>query len=82
MKTKEFELIERLLAEGKEYIANGDPIQASEKLYKAVEECIKLLAEKEKLPEHEEFKKEGRWWSRLLSRSARTLARKLGERKI
>lgn len=82
MKIKEDELIEKLLAEGKEYISKGDPIQASEKLYKAVEECIKLLAENERPPEHEEFQKEGRWWSRLLSRSARTLARKLGERRI
>lgn len=68
-------LIDKLLAEGKEYLNRKDAVQASEKLYKVVEECIKLLAEKEELPEREEFKKE-------LSRAARTLARKLEEEKL
>jgi hypothetical protein len=79
MKVADVDFIEKFFAEGKEYIEKDDPVQASEKLYKVVEECIKLLAEKENLPEHEEFKKEGRWWSRLLARTASTLAQRLGE---
>ncbi len=36
------ELAERYLKEGKDLI-DKDPIQASEKLYKAAEECVKAL---------------------------------------
>ena len=82
MGVEEFKLIDEFLAEGKEYLRKDDPIQASEKFYKATEECIKLLAEGEKLPEYEEAEREGRWWSRLLSRAARALSSKLGEEKI
>ena len=78
----DIKLVEKLLTEGKECIDKGDPIQASEKLYKVVEECIKLLAEKKRLAEYEEAKKEGRWWSRLLMRAARRLARDLNEGRI
>ncbi len=35
------ELAGKYLSEAKEYIDRGDAVQASEKLYKAVEECIK-----------------------------------------
>jgi hypothetical protein len=52
--------IERFLAEGRGYVEKGDPVQASEKIYKAVEECIKALAEKQRLPEFEEARREGR----------------------
>ncbi len=78
----DIEFVEKTLAEGREYVNKGDPVQASEKLYKAVEECIKVLAEKRKLPEYEEAQREGRWWSRLLSRAARRLTRELGEEGI
>jgi hypothetical protein len=37
------ELASRYLREGAELV-NRDPIQASEKLYKAAEECVKALA--------------------------------------
>ena len=37
------ELIKELLNEAKIYIDKGDTIQSSEKLYKAVEECLKIL---------------------------------------
>jgi hypothetical protein len=57
-------------------------VQASEKLYKAVEECIKILAEKQRLPEYEEARREGRWWSKLLARAAGRLARDLGRKEI
>ncbi|MDI6885271.1 MAG: PaREP1 family protein [archaeon] len=64
----------RFLDEGKEYIAEGNPVQASEKLYKAVEECIKVLAELRKLPEYEKAEKDGRWGSYLLAQAAGRLA--------
>ena len=35
------ELAERYLAEAREYISKGDAVQASEKLYRVTEECIK-----------------------------------------
>ena len=37
------ELAERYLAEGRSLV-DKDPVQASEKLYKAAEECVKALA--------------------------------------
>lgn len=82
MRREDLKLIDKFLDEGKEHILKGDPIQAGEKLYKAVEECIKLLAEREGLPEHEEFRKEGRWWTRLLARSASALSTKLQRKEI
>jgi hypothetical protein len=79
---EEVKFIEKILAEGNEYIGKGEPVQASEKLYKAVDESIKLLAEKKMLPEYEEAQREGRWWTKLLSRAARRLSRELGEERI
>ncbi|MEM2753518.1 MAG: PaREP1 family protein, partial [Nitrososphaerota archaeon] len=38
-----------MLSESEVYISKGDAVQASEKLYKAAEECIKLLAKHFKL---------------------------------
>jgi len=35
-----------------EELERGDPVQASEKLYKAAEECIKILACLENLDEY------------------------------
>ena len=75
-------IAERTLKEAEEYIERGDPVQASEKIYKTVEECIKALAIKYKLPEYEEASKEGRWWTQLLGKAARKLSRKLNEPKI
>ena len=74
--------ISRFLNESKEYIAKGDPVQASEKLYKAVEECIKVLAERHKLPEYEKAEVDGRWRSHLLAQAARRLATNLREKEI
>jgi hypothetical protein len=45
---------ERYLDEGKKYVEQGDPVQASEKFYKAAEEAVKVLARRFALPEHEE----------------------------
>jgi hypothetical protein len=74
--------IERFLVEGKEYITKGDPVQASEKLYKAVEDCIKLLAERHELLEYEKAERDGRWRSYLLAQAARGLAGDLGRKEI
>lgn len=49
---------------------------------KAVEECIKTLARLHNLPEYEKAVKEGRWWTQLLGKAARRLARKLNEPRI
>jgi hypothetical protein len=76
------ELAEKYLAEAKEYLAKGDAVQASEKLYKVVEECIKALAQRYNTPEHREAAREGRWWAQLLGKAARRLARELNEPRI
>ncbi len=44
------EIAEKFLEEAKEYIRKRDPVQAFERLYRAVEECIKVLAEVLKAP--------------------------------
>jgi hypothetical protein len=74
--------IERYLEEGKSYINSEDAVQASEKLYKAVEECIKFLAERYKLPEYEEAGKDGRWRTYLLGKAAGKLAEELNQKEI
>lgn len=81
MKVKVVE-ISQFVAEGKEYIAKGDAVQASEKLYKAVEECIKVLAERYRIPEYEKAEKDGRWRSYLLGKAAGRLSDNLKEKEI
>lgn len=76
------ELAEKYFAEAKECVAKGDPVQASEKMYKVVEECIKALAQHYSMPEHEVAVKEGRWWTQLLGKAARGLSRTLNEPRI
>jgi len=76
------ELAEKSLREAKNYIEKKDPTQASEKLYKAVEECLKILSQLHKLPEYERAAKEGRWWVQLLGKSARKLSKILKEPRI
>jgi hypothetical protein len=78
----EIKRIEGILNKAKECIKDQDVIQSSEKIYKVVEECIKLLAEKNGLPEFREAKKEGRWWAHLLGRSSSTLSKRLRENRI
>jgi hypothetical protein len=51
------ELAERLLDEAREYIGKGDAVQASKKMYKVAEECIKALAEALQVKEAEEARK-------------------------
>ncbi len=73
---------EKSLREAKEFIERRDVVQASEKLYKAVEECIKALAEVFNVPQLEEVRKRGRWDTWLLGMAATDLSKKLGEDRI
>ena len=76
------ELAERFLDEAEGYLGKGDPVQASEKMYKVVEECIKALARLLSIPEYQSAVKEGRWWIQLLGKAARSLARMLSEPRV
>jgi hypothetical protein len=75
---KHVELAEKLLSEGRELIYR-DPVQASEKLYKAAEEAVKALAKAFNLPQVDEAEKIGRWTAELLFRAVNALAKKLGD---
>ncbi|HEW93747.1 superfamily I DNA and RNA helicase and helicaseubunit [Candidatus Geothermarchaeota archaeon] len=75
-------LAEKSLEEAKNHIRNRDPIQASEKLYKAIEECIKILSQIYKLPQYEKARAEGRWWIQLIGKAARRLSKTLREPRI
>ena len=66
------------MAEGRELIYR-DPVQASEKLYKAAEEAVKALAKVFSLPQVDEAEKIGRWTAELLFKAVNTLAKKFGE---
>ena len=74
-------LAEKAFREAENRLSKGDSVQASEKLYKAVEEYIKLLAQLYRLPEYEKAKGEGRWWTGLLGRAARRLSKRFSEPK-
>ncbi|MDT7887711.1 MAG: PaREP1 family protein [Desulfurococcales archaeon] len=73
------ELAERYLAEGRELV-DRDPVQASEKLYKAVEECVKALAIHHNLEEIlRRVEKRGRWTVTDLENAVEAISEKLGE---
>jgi hypothetical protein len=76
------DLAEKYLEEAKKCMANGDAVQASEKLYKVVEECVKALAEVLRVGEAVEAKSKGRWFTWLLGSASRSVAEKLGEPKV
>lgn len=69
-------LAERFLAEGRELV-DRDPVQASEKLYKAAEEAVKALATALNLPEAKKAVESGSRWSKLLERAAQSIAKAL-----
>jgi len=58
-------------------LAKRDAVQSSEKLYKAAEECIKLLSERFNLPEVKEAEEKGKWTVTLLERAVRKLSNKI-----
>jgi hypothetical protein len=66
--------VERYLEEGGRFVEQGDPVQASEKLYKAAEEAVKVLAKHFALPEYEEAEGRGRWTTTLLFSAVRRLS--------
>jgi hypothetical protein len=66
----------KMLDEARECIEVADPLQASEKLYKASQEAVKALAERFTLPEYEEAKRNDRWTAALLFSAARGLSEK------
>jgi hypothetical protein len=76
--------VERHIALAQRYLEEGralmekDPVQASEKLYKAAEEAVKALAVALDLEQARIAAKEGGWWTRLLNRAAEAVAEKLG----
>jgi len=62
---------------GRELI-DKDPVQASEKLYKAAEETIKALAIGLDFPEARRAIESGGWWSKLLEKATQSVAKALG----
>ena len=76
------ELAEKYLVEAKDFVRKGDAVQASGKIYKVVEECIKALAQYHNLPEYQVASREGRWWVQLLGKASRRLSKILNEPRI
>jgi hypothetical protein len=73
------ELALRYLEEGKALVER-DPVQASEKLYKAAEEAVKALALYYDLGGAlEKAERRGRWTFEELERAARAIAGRVGE---
>jgi len=73
------DLAKKFFREGKNLL-HVDPIQASEKLYKAVEEAIKALTILDNIEEIlERVKKRGRWTVTDLDKAARKLSDKKGD---
>ena len=70
------ELAERFLSEGRELI-DKDPVQASEKLYKAAEEAVEALAIALNLDEAEKALEKGRWTVSLLNDAIYAISEKL-----
>jgi len=71
---RHLELAERFLVDGKELIGK-DPVQASEKLYKAAEEAVKIIAIALKLPEADEAARRGGWTTGLLEDAVMNIMR-------
>lgn len=73
------ELIKRFIEEAEELLAKGDTIQSSEKLYKAVEDGIKLLAKKYNLEEAKIAEQRRRWYTNLLDRAVKALSARVSK---
>jgi hypothetical protein len=71
----------RYLEEGRN-LADKDPVQASEKLYKAAEEAVKTLAIALGLDEARKAVEQGRWSSTLLFDTIDTVAIKLNIKEL
>ena len=75
------ELAEKFLSEGVGLI-DREPVQASEKLYKAAEEAIKALAVALNLDEARTAELQGRWTATLLFDAVDSVSEKLGNKDI
>jgi len=73
------ELAGKFLKEAKGYVTKEDPVQASEKLYKAAEESVKAAAYKLDLEAAKTAEDKGRWTTGLLFDAATSVAEKFGE---
>lgn len=71
--------IRKYLEEGKEHIRRNDPVQASEKLYKAAEEAVKVISETFAPELREEAMRKGRWTTTLLFKAVERAADRVGE---
>ncbi len=67
----------KFLNEGKKYVELNDPVQASEKLYKASEEAVKALASVAARDVYEEALKRGKWTVKLLYDAVSELSMKV-----
>jgi len=75
------ELAERFLAEG-EKLVDKDPVQASEKLYKAAEEAVKAIATALDLDEARKALERGRWTLSLLDDAVYAISERLGVKEL
>lgn len=72
------ELARRFLDEGRSLV-DRDPVQASEKLYRATEECVKVLAQYLNLREIlERVEQRGRWTVTDLEKAVEKISDRLG----
>ena len=67
----------RYLEEGRLFI-DRDPVQASEKFYKAAEEAVKAIAAALDVEEHRKAADQGRWTAALLFDAVDSISAKLG----
>ena len=75
------ELAKKFLNDGRELI-DKDPIQASEKLYKAAEEAVKAIAIALNLDEAKRALEQGRWTTQLLFDAVYSASDKLGKPEV
>ena len=75
------ELAEKFLSEGVGLV-DKDPVQASEKLYKAAEEAIKAMATALDLEEARTAESQGRWTATLLFDAVDSISEKLGNKDV
>ena len=75
------ELAERFLTEGRGLI-DKDPVQASEKLYRAAEEAVKAIAVALDLDEARKALERGRWTLSLLDDAVYAISERLGVKEL
>ena len=71
--------VKRFFNEGKELLKKGEVVQASEKIYKAAEDAVKILAKEYAAEAYAEAEHNGRWSASLLREAVRRIENRLGE---